>query len=74
MRLPWRRETQEQWSERWEREHRWDALADYNARVSKGIVHTPEYVAMMRDVQRRFDDEVNDGRYTGFPITLEPER
>ncbi len=31
-------------------------LADYNARVSKGVVHSPEYVARMALLQREFDE------------------
>jgi hypothetical protein len=42
---------------RWRYEHRWDELAGYNSRVSKGIVHTPEYVARMAAEQARFDAE-----------------
>lgn len=30
-------------------------LADYNARVYKGIVHTPEYHARMAELQAEFD-------------------
>lgn len=29
-------------------------LAAYNSRVCRGVVHTPEYVERMRDVQERF--------------------
>ena len=43
--------------EKWDREHRWHELATYNMRVSQGIVHTPEYVALMEQEQRRFNIE-----------------
>jgi hypothetical protein len=35
--------------------YRWKELADYNARVAKGIVHTSEYVERMRVEQESFD-------------------
>jgi hypothetical protein len=34
----------------------WDPLAVFNAERSRGIVHTPEYVAAMEVEQRRFDE------------------
>jgi hypothetical protein len=37
-------------------------LADYNTRVSKGIVHTPEYDARMAELQAEFDEWIQ-GRY-----------
>jgi hypothetical protein len=46
----------------WSRKHRpnpfyrWQELADYNSRVSKGIVHTQEYKARMAQEQSLFDD------------------
>lgn len=38
-------------------EHRWDALAGYNAERSRGIVHTPEYAALMAQEQEEFNRE-----------------
>ena len=51
----WRQRRDDAWWEKWREEHRWDELADYNSRVSKGIVHTPEYVAYMAEKQIQFD-------------------
>ena len=34
---------------------RFKRLADYNTRVSEGIVHTPEYAAEMAKLQSEFD-------------------
>jgi hypothetical protein len=50
MRLPWHRKTR---FETW----RWRELAEYNRRVSRGIVHTPTYMARMAEEQRLFDEE-----------------
>jgi hypothetical protein len=50
-------ETDQEWSERYHREHRWDQLARYNAEVSRGLVHTPEYVERMRLEQEAFNAE-----------------
>jgi hypothetical protein len=36
-------------------QYRFQELAEYNTRVSKGIVHTPEYVERMRLEQEAFD-------------------
>lgn len=47
---------------KWEQEHWWDALAQYNLEVSRGIVHTPEYDAKMAAQQRRFNEEFKPGR------------
>lgn len=42
--------------------YRFQALADYNAEVYRGIVHTPEYDALMADEQRLFNSgQVSDG-------------
>ena len=54
----WRERRDAAWWERWEREHRWDELADYNSRVAKGIVHTPEYVERMRAEQAAWAAEM----------------
>lgn len=43
--------------EQWDREHRWDRLATYNAEVGRGIVHTPEYDAEMAKQQAAFHEE-----------------
>jgi len=53
----WRAKRNQEWLEKWDREHRWSELADYNNRVSKGIVHTPEYAARMAEQQRQFNIE-----------------
>lgn len=37
---------------------RWKPLADYNAEVARGIVHTPEYDAKMAEWQKLFDAEM----------------
>lgn len=34
---------------------RWGRLAQYNAEVHRGIVHTAEYDELMADEQRAFD-------------------
>ena len=34
------------------------SLALYNAEVSRGIVHTPEYTAQMSALQREYDAEL----------------
>jgi hypothetical protein len=44
-------------TERWQREHRWDALGRYNAECERGIVHTAAYDKFMRQEQARFDRE-----------------
>ena len=36
--------------------YEYDYLATYNAEVARGIVHTDEWKARMREEQRRFDD------------------
>ena len=60
-----------QWWAKWEREHRWDALAQYNAECSRGIVHTPEWDARMAEEQERFNVEMDmDGSL--FPVQLDP--
>lgn len=53
----WREARDKAWWEKWNREHRWHELADYNSRVGKGIVHEPEYVARMQREQDQFDLE-----------------
>jgi hypothetical protein len=40
-------------------------LADYNARVAKGILHAPEYQARMAALQERFDQWHEDLRKHG---------
>jgi hypothetical protein len=35
---------------------RWSALAQYNAEVARGLVHTAEWKAVMAEEQRRFDE------------------
>jgi hypothetical protein len=47
-------------------EDRWLPLATYNAEVSRGIVHTPEWKAKMADWQKLFDAEMAE-RYGGKP-------
>lgn len=32
-------------------------LSEYNNRVHKGIVHTPEYAERMKKLQKQFDEE-----------------
>lgn len=39
-------------------EQRWSWLADYNSRIERGIVHSPEFEARMRDEQEAFNREV----------------
>jgi hypothetical protein len=34
-------------------------LATYNAECARGIVHTPEYDAQMRDLQRQFNRAIS---------------
>ena len=46
--------------------YRFQELAGYNDRVSKGIVHTPEYVARMADEQRLFHEWADRG-FRGDP-------
>lgn len=53
----WRERRDRAWSERWDREHRWHYLGTYNSELSRGIVHTPEYDALMADQQAAFDAE-----------------
>lgn len=69
----WRAERGRRQAEQREREHRWDELGGYNARVAYGIVHTPEYIEYMAEEQRRFNEEHDypDGWHI-FPIRLEP--
>lgn len=43
--------------EKFKQEHRWDALATYNAEVARGLVHTPEWKAKMAEEQKLFDKE-----------------
>ena len=40
---------------------RWQALANYNAEVARGIVHTAEYDARMADEQKAFNEAVTGG-------------
>ena len=54
----WRERKDREWLERWTEQHRWTELADYNSRVSKGIVHTPEFVARMEIEQAAFNAEM----------------
>jgi hypothetical protein len=54
----------EEWFRKWEAEHRWDRLADYNAERGRGILHTPEWDALMRDEQLAFNQA------HGFPDDL----
>lgn len=49
-RLPWRRRRQLRENLRAFQLH-WGELADYNAEVSRGVVHTPEYQARMAQRQ-----------------------
>ena len=37
--------------------YRWQELAEYNSRVSKGIVHTEEFKARMARDQALFNEE-----------------
>jgi hypothetical protein len=37
--------------------YEYERLARYNAEVHRGLIHTPAYIALMRDEQARFDTE-----------------
>jgi hypothetical protein len=47
---------------------RFSELADYNARVTKGIAHTAEYRQRMADLQREF----NEWQRSAPKITFSP--
>ena len=66
----WQDRRNRKWWAAWLERHRWTELGDYNARLHRGIVHTPEYAAQMAEEQAKFDAET--GFSSGFPITLEP--
>jgi hypothetical protein len=69
----WRERRNREWWERWDREHRWDRLATYNAERYRGIVHTPEWDAAMAEEQRAFNREQGyESERGGFPIRLDP--
>jgi len=36
-----------------------EELAEYNSRLSKGIVHTKEFIERMNKLQSEFDEEQN---------------
>ena len=36
---------------------RWGDLATYNAEVSRGLVHTPEWKAKMAEKQKQYNEE-----------------
>jgi hypothetical protein len=38
-----------------------EALAQYNAERSRGVLHTPGYMAAMAELQRQFDQPVKPG-------------
>ena len=40
----------------------YEELAEYNSRVSKGIVHTEEYSERMRKLQKEFDEWIKNGQ------------
>jgi len=42
----------------WEEIHRWDRLANYNSERYRGLVHTPEFQAEMKEEQALFDAEM----------------
>jgi len=44
------------------RVNRWQNLANYNGERMRGIVHTPEYDALMTEDQRAFDAETEQER------------
>jgi hypothetical protein len=46
--------------DKWHREHRWDALAIYNAEVARGIMHEEWYKIKMRKEQELFNAEVTN--------------
>lgn len=54
----------------WHRVNRWHELADYNSRVSKGIVHEPWYEARMRREQDAFDAETEAEREARLDPTV----
>ena len=35
-----------------------EELAEYNSRVSRGVLHTPEYVEKMRRLQEQYNEEM----------------
>lgn len=73
----WRRQREDDWIARWKAEHRWDALARYNAEKARGLVHTPEWQELMRHEQEAFNKEHYGDLPTvghGFPILLEPHK
>lgn len=47
-------------------QERWGDLATYNSEVARGIVHTPEYDAKMREKQKQYNEQwlaaLEDGR------------
>jgi hypothetical protein len=49
--------------------YEFDALATYNSECARGIVHTPEWVALMESEQRRFEEKRRAERIArgGYP-------
>jgi len=47
--------------------YRFADLAQYNAEVARGIMHTPEWKAKMAQEQRRFNLETNFGDADPYP-------
>lgn len=45
---------------------RWDALAQYNAEVARGLVHTDEWKAKMAAEQEKFDRIESRGSYADY--------
>lgn len=51
---------------------RWGDLAEYNAEVSRGYVHTPEHAAAMRKKQQQYDFMRERGLDVWFDPIPEP--
>jgi hypothetical protein len=65
----WRERRNRNWWAKWDREHRWDRLGQYNAERSRGLIHADWYVAEMAEEQAAFDAEHHGHR--PFPLTIE---
>lgn len=61
---------EEAWHDAWLNEHRWDALARYNAEIARGILHTARYQVLMAEEQRKFDAELRAGAVASGSILL----
>jgi len=54
-------------------ETRFYALATFNAEVGRGLVHTPEYVKIMKQLQKEYDKLYHKGPKVDLSSIRKPE-